>query len=44
MCVLNFFRFYMTIDIAYFLYILGDNCANMLYSQALNKMHSHLPN
>ena len=32
MCVQNFFRFYITIDIAYFLYIFGDNGANMLYS------------
>ena len=28
--VLNLFRFYMTIDIAYFLYICVDNGANML--------------
>ena len=44
MCVLNFFRFYMTIDIAYFLYIFGDNGANMLYLWAVNKMCSHFPN
>ena len=30
MWVLNFFRFYMTIDISYFLYIFGDNGANIL--------------
>ena len=30
MWVLNFFRFYLAIDIAYFLYIFGDNGANML--------------
>ena len=30
MWVLNFFSFYMAIDIAYFLYIFGDNGANML--------------
>ena len=31
MCVLNFFRFYMVIDVTYFLYIflVGDNGANM---------------
>ena len=34
----------MTIDIAYSLYIFGDNGANMLKSLALNKMYSHLPN
>ena len=28
--VLNFFRFYMAIDIAYFLYIFGDNGANYM--------------
>ena len=36
----------MTIDIAYFLYIFGDNGANganMLKSLAVNKMYSHLP-
>ena len=44
MGVLNFFRFYKTIDIAYFLYIFGDNGANMLYSWAVNKMCSNLPN
>ena len=38
MYVLNFFRFYMTIDITYFLYIFGDNGANMLNSWAVNKM------
>ena len=30
MWVLNFFRFYMSIDIAYFLYIFGDIGATML--------------
>ena len=30
MRVLNFFRFYMPINIAYFRYIFGDNGANML--------------
>ena len=30
MLVLSFFRFNMTKDIAYFLYIFGDNGANML--------------
>ena len=34
----------MTIDIAYFLYIFGDNGTNMLKSRAVNKMYSHLPN
>ena len=34
----------MTIDIAYFLYIFGDNGANMLYSWTVNKMGWHLPN
>ena len=34
----------MTIDIDYFLYIFGDNGANMFYSWAVNKMSSHLPN
>ena len=34
----------MTIYIAYFLYIFGDNGANMLYSRAVNKMCSRLPN
>ena len=33
----------MAIDIAYFLYIFGDNGANMLLSRAVNKMCSHLP-
>ena len=44
MWVLNFFRFYMAIDIAYFQYIFGDYGANMLYLRAVNKMCSHLPN
>ena len=34
----------MTVDIAYFLYIFGDNGANVLYSLAVNKMCSRLPN
>ena len=34
----------MTIDIAYFLYIFGDNGANIIYPGAVNKMCSHLPN
>ena len=34
----------MTIDIAYFLYIFGDNGANRLKSLAVNKMYSHLSN
>ena len=34
----------MTIDIAYFLYISGDNGANMLYSRGVNNVCSHLPN
>ena len=34
----------MLIDIAYFLYIFGDNGANMLKSLSVNKMCSHLPN
>ena len=34
----------MTIDIAYFLYIFGDNGANMLYLRGVNKVCSHLPN
>ena len=38
MWVLNFFHLYMTIDIAYFLYIFGDNGAYMLLSCTVNKM------
>ena len=36
--------FYMTIDISYFLYISGDNGANILLSWAVNKMCSYLTN
>ena len=34
----------MTIDIAYFLYIFGENGANMLYSRGVNNVCSHLSN
>ena len=44
MWFLNFFHFYMTIDISYFLYIFGDNGANMSLSLAVNEMCSQLPN